>query len=199
MFPLGSVLFPHAYLPLHVFEPRYQTLARHCLDGDGRFGVVLIERGAEVGGGDSRFEVGTVARVVEAANLPDGRWYLGIAGTHRVTIDRWLPDDPYPVAEVSERPEVGGPPDAAAVEGAVSSLRRALALRGELGEWAGPIATELSEDAAVASWQACALAPLTALDQQRLLAEDDATARASTLTTLLDEEVAVLRARLEGL
>ena len=54
MFPLGCVLFPHAHLPLHVFEPRYRTLTRDCLRTDREFGVVLIERGSEVGGGDSR-------------------------------------------------------------------------------------------------------------------------------------------------
>ena len=55
MFPLGSVLFPHALLPLRIFEPRYQALLDSCLAGDGRFGVVLIERGFEVGGGEDRF------------------------------------------------------------------------------------------------------------------------------------------------
>jgi len=37
MFPLGTVLFPSILLPLHVFEPRYRALARHCLDGDREF------------------------------------------------------------------------------------------------------------------------------------------------------------------
>ena len=67
MFPLGTVLFPSVFLPLHVFEPRYQELTRDCLAGDNEFGVVLIERGSEVGGGDARFDVGTVARIIEAA------------------------------------------------------------------------------------------------------------------------------------
>jgi uncharacterized protein len=66
MFPLGTVLFPHALLPLHVFEPRYRLMTRRVLAGDGELGVVLIERGSEVGGGDTRFGVGTVARVVRA-------------------------------------------------------------------------------------------------------------------------------------
>ena len=70
MFPLGTVLFPHMGLPLHVFEARYQALTRDCLDGNGEFGVVLIERGSEVGGGDTRFGVGTVALIAEAAELP---------------------------------------------------------------------------------------------------------------------------------
>src|SRR5687767_6923459 len=52
MFPLGTVLFPHMVLPLHVFEPRYRVLTRRCLDGEPMFGVVLIVRGSEVGGDD---------------------------------------------------------------------------------------------------------------------------------------------------
>ena len=45
MFPLGTVLFPYALLPLHVFEPRYRMMMNHVLAGDREFGVVLIERG----------------------------------------------------------------------------------------------------------------------------------------------------------
>jgi len=46
MFPLGTVLFPYALLPLHVFEPRYRVMIRHVMDDDRQFGVVLIERGS---------------------------------------------------------------------------------------------------------------------------------------------------------
>src|SRR5256885_11623664 len=83
MFPLGTVLFPFAPLPLHIFEPRYRALAQDCVRGNGEFGVVLIERGFEVGGGDTRFGTGTVARMVEAAELPDVRWMLTAVGTRR--------------------------------------------------------------------------------------------------------------------
>ena len=100
MFPLGTVLFPYALLPLHVFEPRYRLMMRHVLDGDREFGVVLIERGSEVGGGDTRFDVATVARVVQAAELPDGRYALATVGMGRVRVLSWLVDDPYPRAEV---------------------------------------------------------------------------------------------------
>lgn len=54
MFPLGSVLLPGSPLPLQVFEPRYRAMLDDCLAGDQRFGVVLIERGFEVGGGEQR-------------------------------------------------------------------------------------------------------------------------------------------------
>ena len=69
-------------LPLHVFEPRYRALVEHCLAARRpEFGVVLIERGSEVGGGDTRFDVGTVARIVEASQFPDGRYALVTVGT----------------------------------------------------------------------------------------------------------------------
>jgi uncharacterized protein len=105
MFPLGSVLLPGMLLPLHVFEPRYRALVDHVLQGDGRFGVVLIERGHEVGGGDQRSDVGTVAEVVRTEVLPDGRWALLVAGRERIRVDRWLDDDPYPRAEVHAWPD----------------------------------------------------------------------------------------------
>src|SRR4051794_34073883 len=100
MFPLESVLFPYALMPLQVFEPRYREMIELCLRGDGRFGVVLIERGSHVGGGDSRFDFGTVARVVEAARTPDGRYLLATVGAERLRVRKWLPDAPYPRADV---------------------------------------------------------------------------------------------------
>jgi hypothetical protein len=69
MFPLGTVLFPTPRSRC-ASSRRYRTLVETCLRGDGRFGVVLIERGYEVGGGDERFGVGTIARIVEAARTP---------------------------------------------------------------------------------------------------------------------------------
>jgi Lon protease-like protein len=73
MFPLSSPLMPHTGVPLHVFEERYRIMVRTCIDDDRRFGVVLIERGAEVGGGDERADVGTLAEIADAEELPDGR------------------------------------------------------------------------------------------------------------------------------
>jgi hypothetical protein len=105
MFPLGAVLVPSAGLPLHVFEPRYRALVRDCLAGDHEFGVVLIERGSEVGGEDVRTLVGTVARIVQSRELPDGRWAIAAVGVRRVRVMAWLPDAPYPLAEVADWPD----------------------------------------------------------------------------------------------
>src|ERR1700677_1959117 len=100
MFPLSAVLFPHARMPLHVFEPRYRQLMQDCLAGDARFGIVLIARGSEVGGGDERSALGTRGVITEAAELPDGRWVLEVEGEALIQVEEWLPDDPYPVALV---------------------------------------------------------------------------------------------------
>ena len=125
MFPLSAVLFPHAELPLHVFETRYRQLTVDCLAGDGEFGVVLIARGSEVGGGDQRVGVGTVARIEKAAPLADGRWFLVARGTERITVSEWLPDDPYPTAMVEPKETTD-----AAVAGPDGLLREAeLAVR----------------------------------------------------------------------
>jgi Lon protease-like protein len=196
MFPLQTVLFPGVALPLHVFEPRYRALTRHCLDGDSRFGVVLIERGSEVGGGDVRMSVGTSARIVEAAELPDGRWVLMVVGVERIEVSRWLPDDPYPQAEVTVLADASAGPEADDERAVVERLlRRALALKAELGEPAAAATVELDPDPTVASYQAAALAPLGALDCQRLLEQDGPDQRLALLASALDEEVRVLAQR----
>lgn len=197
MFPLGTVLFPTLFLPLHIFEPRYRELARRCTSSDQEFGVVLIERGSEVGGNDVRTSVGTVARIIEAAELDDGRWVLGTVGIRRIRVNEWLPDDPYPRADVEDwfdgEPLTGMDDIYAAV---VSRLRRVLALKSELAEPAVDATIELTDDPALGSFQAAAVAPLGPADHQRLLAADGPAERLRLLDALLLEESDYLAARL---
>jgi Lon protease-like protein len=196
MFPLGTVLFPSLVLPLHVFEPRYRALTRDCLDGDREFGVVLIERGSEVGGGDVRTDVGTVARILEAEELDDGRWVLATVGVRRIRVERWLPDDPYPRAEIEawEEPIPGD----VELDGVVRRLRRVLGLSAELGEAAAPATMELADDPALATYQVAALAPLNPLDRQRVLATETAAERVGELDRLLGEVEETLTMRVEA-
>jgi Lon protease-like protein len=199
MFPLSAVLFPHASMPLHVFEPRYRALMRDCMEGDPRFGVVLIERGSEVGGGDQRSALGTRGVITRAGELPDGRWVLEVRGEAVVEIDGWLPDDPYPLALVTERPGRRGSDVAGVLDDATQCVRRARALLAEHGG-----APALPPDAPldgggdpdVAGWQLCAAAPVNAYDAQRLLAAGDAADRLGLLVQLMDElELDVQRLR----
>jgi Lon protease-like protein len=199
MFPLGTVLVPSAPLPLHIFEPRYRQLMADCLEGEAEFGVVLIERGFEVGGHDERFDLGTVARIREAGQLEDGRWVLIAEGTRRVRVAEWLPDDPYPLAMVDDLAEQPWrDADQATRQRAETQVRRTLAMLAELGQPADPATFALAENPVRAAWQLVAVAPLGPLDKQRLLEVDDHGERLAALAALAEEEATVLAYRLSG-
>jgi uncharacterized protein len=192
MFPLGTVLLPHMVLPLHVFEPRYRSLMEDVVAGDREFGVVLISRGHEVGGGDERSDVGTLARIVQAEELEDGRWLTLAVGTRRLRVERWLPDDPYPRAlahlvddelDEDERDEVSE-----LLVLVAPRVRRLLGMQAELGEAGVPATVELHPDPLVASWQLAVVSPLNPFDAQRVLATDGCAER----LRLLDQLVAGL-------
>lgn len=199
MFPLGSVLVPSMVLGLHVFEHRYRRLVRDCLDGTPEFGVVLIERGSEVGGGEVRTIVGTVARMVEAAELPDGRFAIQAVGTQRVRVQRWLDDAPYPRAEVEDWPDEPAASDVdvdALRTDALALLRRSLALGAELGEPSPPSTVEVADEPEAASHQIAALAPIGPHDRQALLAAPGTATRLAEEAVLIGEAIETLTARL---
>jgi Lon protease-like protein len=205
MFPLGSVLFPHMPLSLHVFEPRYRALMAACIEGAERgepaeLGVVLIERGTEVGGGDQRFTVGTVARLTQVAQLPDGRYATVGVGTRRLVVRSWLPDDPYPRAEVDDIDDTHFDPplDQPLLDRAERAVRRCLALTAELGEPGYPAGIELDEEPVAAAWQLAAIAPFNEIDQLALLGSPSCTDLLRRLADLADEEATVLAFRLGG-
>jgi uncharacterized protein len=187
MFPLSTVIFPRTVLPLHVFEQGYRTLMAEGVGGDGEFGVVLIARGSEVGGGDERVDIGTVARISERRELEDGRMVVVALGTERLRVTRWLPDDPYPRAEVEPFPLGHGDGDADAVGVAELALRRLRSLLSELGE-APALAydLDLSGRGEEVGWQLCDLAPLNLIDRQQLLASPGLGAQMDLLTGLCD-------------
>lgn len=196
MFPLGTVLFPRAALPLHVFEPRYRVMVHDCLRGDREFGVVLIERGSEVGGGDARFGVGTVAAIVRSTELPDGRYVLAAVGLHRLRVIEWLADDPYPRAEIDDIVEPA--PDARAVglrDATLAALGRVHEVYRRIDPETGAL-PEFSEDPTVAAFEVASAAPLGPLDAQRVLELDDASARLELLVALLDDHVRLVRGQL---
>jgi Lon protease-like protein len=170
MFPLGSVLFPGMPLPLRVFEPRYVAMVSSVLgETEQEFGVVLIERGSEVGGGDVRFGVGTVARIVSVEQTA-GSIELVAIGAARFEVVRWLEDDPFPRAEVRELAALeldeSTPSELAAAEAVV---RTTISRASEFVELPWPGDIDLSTEVAQRIWQVAGIAPLNSLDQYALL------------------------------
>ena len=197
MFPLGTVLFPYAFLPLHVFEPRYRVLTRQVIERDHEFGVVLIERGSEVGGGDTRFDTGTIARVAQAAELPDGRYALACVGTRRVRVDAWLPDDPYPQADVVVLDEPDpAPGDAETRDRVVLALETVALLARRTDPRVGAL-PEIARDPVRASYEVAALAPIGPLDAQRVLETTGCGDRLVLLAELLEDRATQLRVQFD--
>jgi hypothetical protein len=111
MFPLERAMLPGEELPLRIFEPRYSAMISDCLAmDDPAFGVVLIAAGREVGGGDARSDVGTLAHITEVADFGDGRYRLNAVMAERIRVLEWQPDNPYPRAAVEMWPDEAGEP-----------------------------------------------------------------------------------------
>lgn len=74
IFPLPRlVLMPGRLLPLHVFEPRYRALVRHCVDGDGLMGIATLHPQSESLELPSIYPEIGVGRLVRVEPFPDGR------------------------------------------------------------------------------------------------------------------------------
>ncbi|MEH6549483.1 MAG: LON peptidase substrate-binding domain-containing protein [Pseudomonadales bacterium] len=85
LFPLRSVLLPHARIPLQIFEPRYMDMVKRCLKDQSGFGVILITEGDEVfNRARDRMpelaETGCYAKIVDWDALPGGRLEITIEG-----------------------------------------------------------------------------------------------------------------------
>ena len=208
MFPLGTVLLPGGILPLHVFEPRYRQLVADLLADDDdapEFGVTLIERGRETGGGDDRADVGVVARVLQIQALDDGRYALVAIGTRRFRVRAWLADDPYPRADVDDWPDLG--PDDPGLAGLIVAARRRI---GEIRRLAAasrdrpdtatdaedePAATsepQISDDPLLATYHLAGTAPIGPADRYRLLCAHSPRHRLELLAEALDDVAAMI-------
>ncbi len=196
MFPLGSVLFPHTPLVLRIFEPRYLTMIGRLLEEEEpAFGVVLIERGLESGGGEERSSFGTMARIVRVEPAAEDIYVVAVGG-ERVSVDRWGADDPHPIADLTPLPPLewddGLEPLRREAERIV---RRVATLAAVLEEARWDPDAELSDDPVEASWQLAAIAPLSEYDRFHLLRSADLGALLGSLIDMCLEEEPVLVAR----
>ncbi len=201
MFPLGMVLLPGGVLPLNVFEDRYLQMFREILADDANppeFGVALITKGWEAGGGDERATVATSARILDMQATPDGRYVLAAVGTDRLLVNAWLPDDPYPIADVDVWGDAAAASDTGALRPRVRRARERVeelnALAAELGDETPP-PTDISDDPLLAVYHLGSLAPLGPSDRYRMLAAPGIVERLDVLDEALDDVAAVLEFR----
>ena len=108
VFPLPNlVLFPHAVVPLHVFELRYRTMVREALSSERMIAMGLLKPGWErdYHGSPEFYPLGCLARFEEVEWLPNDCYSLVVRGTARVTFGRVVREYPYRVARVEVVPQ----------------------------------------------------------------------------------------------
>ena len=205
MFPLESAPLPGEILPLRIFEPRYSALVRDCLSSENsRFGVVLISRGREVGGGDTRSDVGALARITDYVAAGSGRYALRCRIGKRIRVLEWLPDDPYPRARVQIWPDEPGLPVTTAqfrdIEDRVLALFERIAAaqavelpdRAELFDYSGAE----SQDYAELLYTLATRVPMGAADRYAVLSAPSAADRLAALLEAVDSVTAMVEFQL---
>jgi Lon protease-like protein len=178
-------------LPLRIFEPRYLKLLGDLMASENpEFGVVLIERGPEVGGGEKRMDIGTVAQVTDIGTTEEF-YGLESVGSKRFRVNAWLPDDPYPIADVDFLPDLIWDdtlmPSRVHLE---TKVRQLLAFASEFGDLQYSSDVELSDDPMEACWQLAGILPVGQLDQVDLLSSqsaDELLKRTYEIVTTADE------------
>lgn len=181
IFPLRTVLFPGAVLPLRIFEQRYLTMIRDCARNDTGFGVCLIREGEEAVSPVKTTQVGTHAQVVDWYTLEDGLLGVSTIGTSRfMTESVWQEDDGLFKAHIQILPE----PPPCPVPETYSVLSDVL---GRFMEKVGaqyPQSTpEDLQDAVWVGYRLSELLPLSGIEKQHLLELTDPIER---LQQLLD-------------
>jgi Lon protease-like protein len=97
----GAVLFPHALLPLYIFEPRYRKMLEHALRKHRMFCVTLIKpicpdwRASE-----DFFHLSTAGLIRACVERSDGTSNLVLQGLQRVRFTSFERENPFPIANI---------------------------------------------------------------------------------------------------
>ena len=179
---------PSMPLSLRIFEERYLKLLGDLLaEETPEFGVVLIEKGPEVGGGEKRMNIGTIASVTEIGTT-DEFYGLQSVGSKRFRVNAWLPDAPYPIADIDFLPDLIW--DDTLMPARVhleTKVRRLLAFASEFGDLQFGADVEFSDDPMDACWQLAGVLPVGPLDQLDLLQSQSAEELISRTNELVNE------------
>src|SRR3989449_6839567 len=118
IFPLQDVmLFPNAFRPLLIFEPRYRAMVADALNGDRIIGMVMLRPGheAEYEGRPPVYPIGCAGVITEVEQLPDGRYTIVLQGLVKFRITGEDQSRPYRLARVEPMPETLNDEDSAAL------------------------------------------------------------------------------------
>ena len=175
LFPLNTVLFPGALLPLKVFETRYMDMVRRCLKDNTSFGVCLIREGEETDAGALPETIGCMAEIVDWEMPQLGILYLRALGTRRFEVlARRSQANGLLVGEVRLLPDVPTRRLPEAYGDVADILERLIQDLGGAQHFAEPF---LFDDAAWVSYRMAEILPFDPDEKQRLLETEDTEVR----------------------
>jgi uncharacterized protein len=185
IFPLGTVLFPGAILPLRIFEVRYMDMAKECLREGTAFGVCLIREGQEVGAPALPEPVGCSARIAECDAAELGILKVKAEGLERFRIaSSEVTRQGLIVAEVEALAAEPAVTEAEGLEESAAFLRKVIPAIGA-GRFNEPLRFE---DASWVTFRLAEILPLRTDVKQKLLELTDATLRLAVLHKFLRQQ-----------
>jgi Lon protease-like protein len=185
IFPLNTVLFPGALLPLRIFEVRYVDMAKECLKSSSPFGICLIREGEEVGTPAVPEPIGCLARIDECDVEELGVLKVRVEGTQRFRIVGSEVDKQGLI--VGEIEEIAVEPEALGAPGMAECgdfLRKVIAGIGT-ERFAEPLRFD---DASWLSFRLAEILPLRNDIKQKLLELTDASLRMGILHRFLRQQ-----------
>ena len=97
----GALLFPHALLPLHIFEPRYRKMLKHALAHHRMFCVALLKPHCiEWNSIDDFFHIASVGLIRACVEQSNGTSNLILQGLDRVKFNEFEQEAPFPIATI---------------------------------------------------------------------------------------------------
>lgn len=110
----GALLFPHALLPLYIFEPRYQAMLEYALQEERMFSVALVRpKHTDWRTPADFFPTAGVGLIRACVGRGDGTSNLILQGLRRVRFTGFEQEHPFPIAKIeplatanSESPQV---------------------------------------------------------------------------------------------
>ena len=97
----GAVLFPHALLPLYIFEPRYRQMLTHALQHHRMFCVALIKPSCpEWHAPEDFFHFAGAGLIRACVEREEGTSNLILQGLQRVRFASFEQEIPFPIARI---------------------------------------------------------------------------------------------------
>jgi Lon protease-like protein len=132
LFPLaGALLLPRRPIQLNVFEPRYLSMLDDALCGERLIGIIQPTSPEETASGPPElYPLGCAGRIVQYAEIGDGRCFLTLMGVARFRLVEELHyATPYRVAAIDYAPfaedfKQGAGEAAVDRDGLLATLRR---------------------------------------------------------------------------